>query len=96
MLNDYSRPFIGKLEGKRQSEIRLSLREDISAREKNAALKEIDTLEAMLRDCREYEKTLFSVATKKIEIDLDDGVKINYQKFKDVLVPIKGLEKEEE
>jgi len=33
---------------------------------------------------------------KKISIDLDDGVKVNYLKFKEVLVPIKGLEKEEE
>ena len=50
----------------------------------------------MLKDCREYEKTLFTIATQKISIDLDDGVKVNYQKFKEVLVPIKGLEKEEE
>ncbi len=50
----------------------------------------------MLKDCREYAKTLFSVATQRIEIDLDDGVKVNYQKFKEVLVPIKGLEKDEE
>ena len=49
----------------------------------------------MLKDCKTYEKTLFIVATQKIPLDLDDGVKVNYQKFKDVLVPIKGLEKEE-
>jgi 5'-deoxynucleotidase YfbR-like HD superfamily hydrolase len=72
------------------------LREDISAREKTAAIKEIDKLDAMLKDCQEYEKILFIIATQKISIDLDDGVKVNYQKFKDVLVPIKGLEKEED
>ena len=96
MLNDYLFPFISKLEAKKLSETSLSLREDISSREKNTALKEIDKLEAMLKDCREYEKTLFKIATQKIQIDLDDGVKVNYQKFQDVLVPIKGLEKEEE
>ena len=96
LLNDYLQAFISKLEAKKQSETRLSLREDISAREKTLAIKEIDKSEAMLKDCREYEKTLFAIATQKINIDLDDGVKINYQKFKDVLVPIKGFDKEEE
>lgn len=96
MLNDYLRAFIGKLEAKKQSETNLSLREDISAREKTAAIKEIDKLDVMLKDCREYEKTLYNIATQRINIDLDDGVKVNYQKFKAVLVPIKGLEKGEE
>lgn len=96
MLNDYLQPFINKLEGAKQSQTMFSLREDISAREKASALKEIDRMDVMLKDCREYERTLFTVATQKITIDLDDGVKVNYQKFKDVLVPIKGLEKEDE
>ena len=65
---------------------------NVSAREKAVALKEVNKLEAMLKDCRVYEKTLFSLATQKIEIDLDDGVKVNYQKFKDVLVAIKGFD----
>jgi hypothetical protein len=50
----------------------------------------------MIIDCIEYAQTLYSVSTKKIAIDLDDGVKVNYQKFKEVVVPIKGLEKDEE
>lgn len=96
MLNDYLQAFISKLEAAKQTQTMLSLREDISAREKTIATKEIDKYELMLRDCREYEKTLFTIATQKISIDLDDGVKVNYQKFKEVVVPIKGLEKEEE
>jgi hypothetical protein len=96
LLNDYLQNFISKLEAKKQNETRLSLREDISVREKTLAIKEIDKLETILKDCQEYEKILFAIATQKISIDLDDGVKVNYQKFKDVLVPIKGLEKEEE
>ena len=96
MLNDYLQDFISKLEAAKQTQTMLSLREDISAREKTLAIKEIDKYDAMLKDCREYEKTLFTIATQKISIDLDDGVKVNYLKFKEVLVPIKGLEKEEE
>lgn len=96
MLNDYLQPFISKLEANKQHQVNIGLREDISTREKTGAIKEADRIELMLKDCREYAKTLFSVATQRIEIDLDDGVKVNYQKFKEVLVPIKGLEKDEE
>ncbi|WP_273212244.1 BREX-1 system adenine-specific DNA-methyltransferase PglX [Runella zeae] len=96
LLNDYLQAFISKLEAARHTQTMLSVREDISAREKIAANKEIDKLELMLKDCRDYERTLFLIATQKISMDLDDGVKVNYQKFKEVLVPIKGLEKEED
>jgi hypothetical protein len=96
MLNDYLQPFISKLEATKQTNILLSLREDVTAREKTLALKEVDRLELMIRDCKDYERTLFTVATQKIIIDLDEGVKVNYLKFKDLLVPIKGLEKEED
>lgn len=95
LLNDYLQAYISKLESSKQNQAQFVLREDISAREKSAAQKEIDKLDSMLKDCRDYEKTLFAVATQKIALDLDDGVKVNYQKFKDVLVPIKGLDKEE-
>lgn len=96
MLNDYLQPFISKLEAAKQTNTLLALREDVTAREKTFALKEVDRLELMIRDCKDYERTLFTIATQKITIDLDDGVKVNYLKFKEVLVPIKGLEKEED
>jgi hypothetical protein len=96
LLNDYLQPFISKLESARQTQTMLSLREDLSPRDKVAASKEIDTLQKMIDDCKTYERTLFTLATQKISMDLDDGVKVNYQKFKEVLIPIKGLEKEEE
>jgi len=96
LLNDYLQPFISKLESARQTQIMLSLREDLSSRDKVVASREIDTLQKMIDDCKNYERTLFTLATQKISMDLDDGVKVNYQKFKDVLVPIKELEEEEE
>lgn len=96
LLNDYLQAFIVKLDAARHTQTMFSLKDDISTREKILVNKEIDKLDAMIKDCREYEKTLFTIATQRISIDLDDGVKVNYQKFKDVLMPIKGLEKEEE
>ena len=96
LLNDYLRPFINKLEAQKNNQTSISISEAASSRDKVLASKRITEIEAMLKDVREYEKTLFSFAAKQINIDLDDGVKVNYQKFKEVLVPIKGLEKEEE
>ena len=96
LLNEYLQTFIGKLESAKNTQTMFTLREDISGREKTLASKEIERLEDILKDCRKYESTLFTIATQKIAIDLDDGVKVNYQKFKEVLVPIKGLEKEED
>jgi hypothetical protein len=96
MLTDYLQSYINKLEAAQQNKIAESLREDLPARDKTAATKEADRYSAMIKDCKEYAQTLYAVATKKITIDLDDGVKVNYQKFKEVVVPIKGLEKDEE
>jgi hypothetical protein len=96
MLTDYLQAYTHKLEATQQNKIAESLREDLPARDKTAATKEADRYALMIKDCKEYAKTLYAVATKKITIDLDDGVKVNYQKFKEVVVPIKGLEKDEE
>lgn len=96
MLTDYLQSYTHKLEAAQQNKIAESLREDLPARDKTAATKEADRFAVMIKDCKEYAQTLYAVATKKIAIDLDDGVKVNYQKFKEVVVPIKGLEKDEE
>ena len=96
LLNDYLRTYISKLESEKQSLNQTSISESATARERTISVKRIAEIDTMLKDLKDYERTLFDVAAKKIEIDLDDGVKINYLKFKDVLVPIKGLDKDEE
>ena len=62
--------------------------------------KEVDTI---LKEMIEYGQVLDHMANKYIDIDLDDGVKVNYAKFqgievvndngikikKDLLIPIK-------
>ena len=42
-----------------------------------------------LNEMRIYYQALSHLALQKIEIDLDDGVKHNYEIFKDVLAKIK-------
>jgi Fic family protein len=42
-----------------------------------------------------YEQVLNRLAVKRIEIDLDDGVRMNYTKFTPAIVPLKILQAEE-
>jgi type II restriction/modification system DNA methylase subunit YeeA len=41
-----------------------------------------------LKECLSYEERLHHVANQQIAFDLDDGVKVNYAKFGDVLAAI--------
>jgi hypothetical protein len=44
------------------------------------------------RELRVYERDiLFPLAAQRIEIDLDDGVKVNYARFGSALAKIPGL-----
>jgi type II restriction/modification system DNA methylase subunit YeeA len=93
VLNDYLREFITKLEATRENLEALSIRSDASGSQKSKALKEIENIKKMIKELREYEKdVLYPLATEKIEIDLDDGVKVNYPKFGSALKKIIGLD----
>ena len=51
--------------------------------------KQIEKLRAQETEIRSYEEKIHHLADQMIAIDLDDGVKVNYEKFKDVLAKIK-------
>lgn len=51
--------------------------------------KQLATLQAQTKEIREYEEKIHHLADQMISIDLDDGVKHNYEIFKDVLAKIK-------
>ena len=51
--------------------------------------KQLKKLSEQLRECSEFEEKVHHLADRMIEIDLDDGVKVNYAKFQDVLAKIK-------
>ncbi|QNM91182.1 BREX-1 system adenine-specific DNA-methyltransferase PglX [Aliarcobacter cryaerophilus] len=96
VLNDYLREFITKLEATRENLEAVSIKSDASGSEKTKALKEIENIKKMIKELREFEKdVLYPLATEKIEIDLDDGVKVNYPKFGSALKKIAGLDSEE-
>ncbi|MCQ2771833.1 MAG: BREX-1 system adenine-specific DNA-methyltransferase PglX [Bacilli bacterium] len=50
--------------------------------------KELEKVKAQLKEISEYEPKIHHLADERISIDLDDGVKHNYELFKDVLAPI--------
>jgi hypothetical protein len=96
VLNRYLRPYQEKLR------IRIAHLDqipatDASARDKTAARKESEKLNRILHECEEWERqTLLPLAQQRIELDLDDGVKVNYLKLGEVLAPIAGLAANEE
>ena len=52
-----------------------------NAREVATASKRKDKLAKQLKECREYDEKISHLALSRIELDLDDGVKVNYRKL---------------
>lgn len=70
----------------------VSISASASKSEKAKALKEIEKVNKIITELETYERdTLYPLATKQVEIDLDDGVKANYPKFGTALKKIPGL-----
>lgn len=97
LLNDYLREFKTKLLAKLNQLAHTETSGDASKAEKVKAIKEIENTKKILAELEDYEKEiLYPLAMKKLEIDLDDGVKVNYLKFGEALKKIPGLDKAEE
>lgn len=70
-----------------------------NAREVATAGKRKEKLTKQLKECREYDEKISHLALSRIELDLDDGVKVNYRKlqtaqdgkFYEVLVDSKNI-----
>jgi len=92
VLNDYLREFIRKLEAHREQQRRIEIDPGAEASSKTKATKEIDETSKILAELEAYERdVLYPLATQRVEIDLDDGVKANYPKFGTALKKITGL-----
>jgi len=85
VLNDYLRPYIAKLTARMENLERSTESESIKPSERTKALKEIETIKKTLKELKDYEREVYTVATQRLEIDLDDGVKVNYAKFAKIL-----------
>ena len=97
VLNNYFRPYLQKLEA-RLAQLGLDqLNDDLPTRDRTAARKEAVKITKVLKECQAWEQdSLLPLAQQRIELDLDDGVKVNYLKLQDVLAPIPGLAAKEE
>ena len=51
-----------------------------NSREISKATKRKDKLQKQLKETKDYDAKLAHIALSRIEIDLDDGVKVNYEK----------------
>lgn len=71
------------------SDVNYKLTTDLSMTDKKEAKNKKTDLMAKLQEIKEYDEKIAHIANQRIDIDLDDGVKINYEKFKDVLAKIK-------
>ena len=71
------------------SDVNYRLTTELSmADKKETKNKQIDLM-AKLQEIKEYDEKIAHIANQRISIDLDDGVKVNYEKFKDILAKIK-------
>jgi hypothetical protein len=71
------------------SDVNYKLTTDLSLSDKKAAQNRQADLNAKLNEIKEYDEKIAHIANQRINIDLDDGVKVNYDKFKDILAKIK-------
>ena len=97
VLNDYLREFRTKLTSHKNHLEAVSISGSASQGEKTKALKEIEKITKMIAEMEEYEReVLYPLATEQVEIDLDDGVKVNYPKLGSALKKIPGLDAKED
>ena len=93
---DYVRPYLNRLELQYKELQEQSLRDDLSAKQKTQLLNRISEMQSMILEISAYEKRLIEMASARMTIDLDDGVRVNYPKFYPLVEYIKGLDEEDE
>ena len=71
------------------SDVNYRLTTELSMTDKKEAKNRQTDLMAKLQEVKEYDEKIAHIANQRISIDLDDGVKVNYEKFKDILAKIK-------
>lgn len=92
VLNDYLREFNTKLTAKVDHLQSIADSGTSSQSDKTKALKEITKLRRDIKELEDYERDiLFPLAQQQVEIDLDDGVKVNYNNFGKALKKVTGL-----
>lgn len=89
MRTEYVTPLLGQMDS-RIERLRL-LQNEAETAEAKLIGKEIDSLTRQLTELRSFDDQLKHYADMKIQLDLDDGVKINYAKFGTLLAEAKAI-----
>lgn len=84
---EYLHPLQRKYEAEIERMSKLTILPETSARDKGAYKKQIEKINKQIAECRAYDQIIAHIAAQTIELDLDDGVKVNYEKFQGVEVP---------
>ncbi|MDB0073138.1 BREX-1 system adenine-specific DNA-methyltransferase PglX [Planktomarina temperata] len=82
LLDQYVREFKVKLNAQKSAYERVEISSDATQGEKTKAIKEIQKINSTIEELDAWEReVIYPLASQRIEIDLDDGVKANYPKF---------------
>jgi len=90
MRTEYLIPLQGRIASKIES-LKKDMEHISSTSAANKIRKEITKLEKQAEELRKYDEKLRHYADMKIKLDLDDGVKVNYGKFGDLLAEVKAV-----
>jgi len=84
---DYLHEYQIRLDAERKSLVSI-IEGNSTAKEISNAKKELKTLGKKIEELKEYDELLHHMADMQIEIDLDEGVVVNYEKFKGLVAKI--------
>lgn len=88
MRTDYVHTLQNKLEAEMKDLLEL-IDSNISTKDKRDAKKHLNTVEKQIDELKKFHEKLHHMADMQIDIDLDDGVVANYDKFKELVEKIK-------
>lgn len=90
MRTEYVIPLQGRIAGRIQ-QLEADEAKPASTAHLKKIRKELDSLKKQEAELRAFDEKLKHYADKRIALDLDDGVKVNYGKFGDLLAEVKAV-----
>lgn len=90
MRTEYVVPLLGKMTA-RMSQLSDDIAAASSSQHKKKLETEKSTITKQLAEVQAFEEKLRHCADQRIKLDLDDGVKVNYGKFGDLLADVKAI-----
>ncbi|UFW79632.1 BREX-1 system adenine-specific DNA-methyltransferase PglX [Rhizobium sp. SU303] len=84
MRTEYVTPLMGKMQARIEA-LESEITQSSSSAEKNRKNKDVTKFRKQLEELRAFDEELRHLADQRIALDLDDGVKVNYGKFGNLL-----------